>query len=180
MPVCSWVSFANPKNTVNISVPKAKNKVTRMTIGLSTPKKYPMKARPGNMDSQAMMQAVKDHGHKLARTLRVPGERWVRHQVNGEWILVATTAMRIPRKGGKMPPPARSMAMEIRIMTRPPFFRCINRVAHTSKAREKRMARIPVTSRLGMTVIAGSPPRLRKKAESGQDMNMTPLGATLP
>jgi hypothetical protein len=129
---------------------------------------------PANINGQAMTQAAKDQGHRLARNCRAPGDRWVRHPVDGEWIVLATTPIRIARMGGKMPPPARSMAIEIRIMTRAPCFRWTNRVAHTSRARESRTARIPVTSRLGMTVIAGSPATLRKNAELGQDRIMTP------
>jgi hypothetical protein len=37
--------------------------------------------------------------------------------------LMPTTPMMIPKMGGKIPPPTKSIAMEIRIMTSPPFFR---------------------------------------------------------
>jgi len=53
-------------------------------------------------------------------------------------------------------------------------------VAHTRKIKEKRMARIPVTSRLGTIVMAGSPPKMRKNADPGQDKIIIPSGATLP
>jgi hypothetical protein len=53
-------------------------------------------------------------------------------------------------------------------------------VAHTRKIREKRMARIPLTRRLGTIVIAGSPPKIRKNADPGQDKIIIPSGAMLP
>jgi hypothetical protein len=55
-----------------------------------------------------------------------------------------------------------------------------NRLAHTAKAEEKRIARIPVTSKLGTIVIAGSPPTILKNADPGQDEKINPLGAMLP
>ena len=85
-----------------------------------------------------------------------------------------------PMIGGNMPPPTRSMAPDSRINTRAAFFLAANRHAHTAKAEEKRIARIPVTSKLGTIVIAGSPPTILKNADPGQDGKINPLGAMLP
>jgi hypothetical protein len=56
--VCLSISYANPLKTVSRRAPRAKNKITRIKVGSFTWKKYPIKAKPGNMVSQAMMQAI--------------------------------------------------------------------------------------------------------------------------
>jgi hypothetical protein len=56
--ICLSISYANPVKTVRMRVPRAKNKITRIRVGSFTRKKYPMKANPGNMVSQAMTQAI--------------------------------------------------------------------------------------------------------------------------
>jgi hypothetical protein len=64
--LCTGLHLISRKSetTVNTSVPRAKNKIARMTTVLFPPKKYPT----GNTDSQAMMQAVKDQGQALQET----------------------------------------------------------------------------------------------------------------
>ena len=56
--ICLSISYANPLKTVRMRVPRAKNKITRIKVGSFKWKKYPIKAKPGNIVSQAMMQAI--------------------------------------------------------------------------------------------------------------------------
>jgi hypothetical protein len=116
------MSYANPVRTVNRRDPRAKKKRIGIRFGLFTPKKYPRMVEPGNSNSQAIKQAIKDQGHKFPRKGRRPTERCARHQVNGALILVPAAPMMIPSIGGPKPPPTRSMTMDSRIRTRPPFF----------------------------------------------------------
>ena len=77
---------------------------------------------PGNSNSQAIKQTVKDHGHNFPRKCRRLIGRCTRHQVNGAFILVPRTPIRIPIMGGKMPPPTSNMTIDSKIRNRPPFF----------------------------------------------------------
>jgi hypothetical protein len=77
---------------------------------------------PGNSNRQAIRQAKKDHSHNFPRKRRKPTERCARHHDNGALILVPAAPTMIPSIGGPKPPPTRSMRIDRRIRTKPPFF----------------------------------------------------------
>jgi hypothetical protein len=67
-----------------------------------------------------------------------------------------------------------------RIKTGPPFFLSTNVTAHTMIDIETMMASTPVIRRLGIMVIAGSPPKIINSSDSPHDFITNPPGAMFP
>jgi hypothetical protein len=85
-----------------------------------------------------------------------------------------------PSSGGPKPPPTRSRISDSRIKPRLPCLCWINLTDQTMKAKENSTVRKPDRSRLGITVMAGSPLKSSKAGEPGQDWITSPSGRVLP
>jgi len=120
------LSCDNPLITVKRKNPSMiYARVHTIFIRLSIP--FIPKNHPKMLISRVMKnnnkELMNDHGHDLARMCRTLTGRCVRHQVNGLFILVATTPAMIARSMGAMPPPNKSSTIDSKIKIRLPYFR---------------------------------------------------------
>ena len=76
-------------------------------------------------------------------------------------IIPATT----PNSGGIRPPPTRSIIIENNMRTKPPFLLWMRVAAQIVTASPEKTVTIPDTLKLGISVIAGSPPVMSRKAK---------------
>ena len=95
----------------------------------------------------------------------------MRYHGNGVFILVPVAPIIMSSNGAPTPPPTSSSAIDNTTRMRPTFFFETKGVGHTRiltntrMLRETIVVRIPVTKKLGTTIIASHPSKTRVNAD---------------